>query len=254
MKRWGAKIVSMALAVTIVCGMSNTASAAEYERTELSSMEFSDAIQGNAVSGELLARQKQFENMTIDELNHYIDSTIADINTRNRAASTDGASRSGAKAVGVPTVVELKALWLAAAQAAKLAGYPCSAKLVECSVLGINYNETKGAGGLFRDKIVTTNTYKNYIKGVKNGTYKTGKGYVLEHRKDENADLYYAIHNCTYTTTKSGKKYKVAVYDLYDFALMNYDSAFTGVVNNWAWLCQHTSVLHKINVNISFQA
>lgn len=130
----------------------------------------------------------------------------------------------------------------------------CSGKLVECSVLGLNYNESKGAGGLFRDKIVGTNTYKNYINKIKKGTYSTGVGYVLTHPKSENADLYYSLHSCTYTTTKSGSTYKVAVYDFYDFALMNYDSLFTGIVNNWAWLCQHTWVLHKIHVNISFSA
>ena len=125
---------------------------------------------------------------------------------------------------------------------------------VECSVLGLNYNESKGAGGLFRDKIVGTNTYKNYINKIKKGTYSTGVGYVLTHPKSENADLYYSLHSCTYTTTKSGSTYKVAVYDYYDFALMNYNSLFTGIVNNWAWLCQHTGVLHKIHVNISFSA
>lgn len=99
-----------------------------------------------------------------------------------------------------------------------------------------------------------TNTYKEYIKKIKKGTYSTGIGYVLTHSKSENADLYYSLHSCTYTTRISNNQYKVSIYDLYDFDLMNYDSVFTGVVNNWAWLCQHTDVLHKINVNISFIA
>lgn len=105
-----------------------------------------------------------------------------------------------------------------------------------------------------RDKIINTNTYKRYINRIKNGTYSTGVGYVLTHTKSENADLYYSLHSCTYNTTKNSGKYKVSVYDYYDFSLMDYNSLFTGIVNNWAWLCQHTGVLNKINVNITFTA
>ncbi len=195
--------------------------------------------------GELFRAQLTFEGMDMSELNQYIDSQIQLI--ENRAIGSQSVTRG-------TTTLELQALWLAAAQAAKLAGYPCSAALIECSVLGVNYKETKGSGELFHDKIVKTNTYKKYIKKIKKGTYSTGIGYVLTHSKSENADLYYSLHSCTYTTRISNNQYKVSIYDLYDFDLMNYDSVFTGVVNNWAWLCQHTDVLHKINVNISFIA
>lgn len=101
--------------------------------------------------------------MNISELNQYISDGINRIESANSYNGKD-VSASPEKVAGVSTTFELKALWLAAAQAAKLAEYTCSGKLVECSVLGLNYNETKGTGGLFRDKIVGTNTYKNYIK------------------------------------------------------------------------------------------
>ena len=247
MKKYLNKVLSSILVLSVVLSLPTIAFAAESDadRHLDSVIEYQNE--------ELADAQLAFENMSIEELNSFIDTTIDRINQRGSGAEID--SVTGQRVLpGVPTTIELKLMWLAAAQAAKLAGYPCSGKLVECSVLGLNYNESKGAGGLFRDKIVGTNTYKNYINKIKKGTYSTGVGYVLTHPKSENADLYYSLHSCTYTTTKSGSTYKVAVYDYYDFALMNYNSLFTGIVNNWAWLCQHTGVLHKIHVNISFSA
>lgn len=250
--------LSAILILSMVLSMPTIAFAAEgdvnhHSDSDVNYQQERISLEEQAQIKELSRAQAIFEGMSIEELNCYIDTTIERINQRSSEAKA--APAAGQKALpGAPTVIELKLLWLAAAQAVKLAGYPCSGKLVECSVLGLNYNESKGAGGLFRDKIVGTNTYKNYINKIKKGTYSTGVGYVLTHPKSENADLYYSLHSCTYTTTKSGSTYKVAVYDFYDFALMNYDSLFTGIVNNWAWLCQHTWVLHKIHVNISFSA
>lgn len=248
-------ILSTVLALSMILGLPSIAFAAESNANSHSDsgFEYQQEEISAAEQAQLTYAQLTFENMSIEELNRYIDTTIDCIN--QRSFGTEIASAAGQRVLpGVPTVIELKLLWLAAAQAAKLAGYPCSGKLIECSVLGLNYNESKGAGGLFRDKIVGTSTYKNYINKIKKGTYSTGVGYVLTHPKSENADLYYSLHSCTYTTTKTGSIYKVAVYDLYDFALMNYDGLFTGIVNNRAWLCQHTGVLHKIHVNISFAA
>lgn len=200
----------------------------------------------------IIESAEMFENMSLAELNEYINDKIA------KLEDTSDVQSMPTRVVGVGnaavTKLELKLLWLAAAQAAKLAGYPCSAKLVEHSALGISYDETKGSGGLFHDKIVTTNVYKNFIKELKKGTKKVGEDYVLTHTKSENSDLYYSLHDCTYTGKKSGKTYKISIYDKYDFDLMNYDSIFTGVVNNWAWLCQNAGVLNVIHVNISFTA
>ena len=143
----------------------------------------------------------------------------------------------------------LKAAWLAAAQAAKLAGYPCAAKAVEHSVLGINYKEDNGS---FAEKIKTTSTFKDFLSATKNSN-KSHDSAVREFTKSDNSDLFYALHNATVTLNKSGTNYKVHVYDVFDFALdNNYDSLFTSAVNNWAWLSQQTGVLHKITINIDF--
>lgn len=189
----------------------------------------------------------KISSMNIDELNNYIDSAII-VQESNEPFGNSGSTQS------IVDTVTLKALWLAAAQIAKLAGYPCAAKLIEYSVLGINYNEKYVSNGLFAKKIKTTKTYTNFLSAIKKGTKSTGKYYVLTHSKSENKDLYYSIHSCSYCATKSNGKYKIHVYDKYDFEISGYDSLFTGLVNNWAWLCQHKGVLHVIYVNIYFNA
>lgn len=48
---------------------------------------------------------------------------------------------------------------------------------------------------------------------------------------------------------------EVKVFDVFDFAYdNNYDSLFTSMVNNWAWLCQNAGVLNPIKITISFSA
>lgn len=75
---------------------------------------------------------------------------------------------------------------------------------------------------------------------------------VVSIEKKHNKDLYYALHNFTMSKKKNKKSYFVHGYDRYDFNIQNYKSLFTGLVNNWAWLCSHTGVLHNIDVNIYF--
>ena len=199
---------------------------------------------------ELNKAKQMFSTMSIAELNRYIDSTAAQIRRSEAGLRSNGAP----KKANDTTVLLLKKLWLASAQIARLLGYPCSAKLIECSVMGVDYQESVGRGGLFREKIVATKTYQEYIAKIRHGTYTLGKGYVLSHSKSENRDLYYSLHACTYVTTKDCISYHVTVTDTYDFALMNYDDIFSGIVNNWAWLCQYGGVLQNIRVSITFKA
>ncbi len=130
----------------------------------------------------------------------------------------------------------LQAAWLAAAQIAKLRGYKLSAKLVECSVLNNNYSETNG---MFAKAIKKTRLWKT-MKNRNNGS--------VAFTKAINADLFYSLHRCNYHTQSK----KIIVTDLYDFKLENsYKCLFSSLVNNWAYLNQNLSVLHKIKVKIA---
>ena len=130
------KVLSSILALSVVLSLPTIAFAAESEtdRHLDSVIEYQNE--------DLADAQLAFESMSIEELNGFIDTTIDRINQRSSGAEIDSAT--GQRVLpGVPTTAELKLMWLAAAQAAKLAGYPCSGKLIECSVLGLNYNESK---------------------------------------------------------------------------------------------------------------
>ena len=185
----------------------------------------------------LLQAQKRFEKMDEDELNNYIDTSLILMDSKVAANSTF-------------TIVELKTMWLAAAQVAKLKGYTCSAKLVECSVLGLNYSETTGDSGLIRDKIVTTQTYKNILSGVNSKKYPLNKKVGGYFSKSENADLYYAIASFDFTPSKPGQRINITFTDTYNFEPAKYNDIFTGTVNNWAVLCQYTGVLNQIFVSV----
>lgn len=250
------KFISLALALVMVCTISIPAFAAEItpvvsdsqfsawanvpdlDVTEATLSKSSDPLV-RSNSDYLATEYGKFQEMSIDELNAYIDNISASVN----AADTRSVTQN--------LILVLKAAWLAAAQAAKLAGYPCAAKAVEHSILGINYTENNGS---FAAKIKTTSTFKSFLSATKS----SGKTYnraVREFTKSDNADLFYALHNATVTLNKSGSSYKVNVYDIFDFALDNdYSSLFTTLVNNWAWLCQNANVLNKVTININFTA
>lgn len=184
----------------------------------------------------LVSEYNKFQKMSIDELNTYI-SSIHDSANADRKSSKQNIT------------LDLKLAWLAAAQVVKLVGYPCAARAVDYSVLGIDYTENDGT---FAAKIKTTSTFKSFLAETKRSgkTYNSG---VKEFTKSNNSDLFYALHNATITLRKSGTNYNVNVYDEFDFDLDNdYSSLFTSLVNNWAWLCQNTGVLTEIKININF--
>lgn len=71
--------------------------------------------------------------------------------------------------------------------------------------------------------------------------------------KNDNADLYYALHNVDIQISRLFDLTIVNITDVFDFEYDNdYDSLFTSIVNNWAWLCQQTNVLNPISINIAF--
>ncbi|SHH21044.1 hypothetical protein SAMN02745135_00073 [Caloranaerobacter azorensis DSM 13643] len=190
----------------------------------------------------IVSETANFKNMTVEELNQYIsDISINDFSYRYNNYRVTSSPKN--------IFIQLKLAWLAAVQIAKLKGYTCAAKAVEYSVLGINYTENNG--GLFRDKIVETSVYKNHMSYIKRNN-KTYSRSVQEFTKSDNSDLFYALHNATFTVRKSGSKYNVNVYDVFDFD-NKYDSLFTSIVNNWGWLSQNTGILNKIIININFK-
>jgi len=184
----------------------------------------------------------QFSKMNITELNKYINDIYKGQLKTSKSNSTNV----------VDPITDLKLAWLAAAQIAKLNGYPCAAKAVEYSVLGIDYTEDNGSSGLFASKILNSSAYRNNIGYIRrNGL--TYSNEVIEFTKSDNSDLFYALHNVTMTVNKVSNDYPVEIFDIFDFAYdNNYDSLFTSLVNNWAWLCQNTFVLNDIYINIYF--
>ena len=179
-----------------------------------------------------------FTTMTNVDLNAYIDQ-IAERNFIRRADPA------------------LQQAWLAAAQIARNLGYACAATMVEHSVNNMNYSETSVYGdGPLLTKIKTTDAYGDYVADMlaSGETYYT-KSFVIT--KNDNADLFYALHNVSTNSlgTMPGTSlvtYIVTLYDTFDFAYDNdYDDLFTTAVNNWAWLCQQTYVLNPITITLS---
>lgn len=197
-----------------------------------------DAIVDSVQSEEEYLEQlsTQFENMTNDELNKYIEGMAVSSLARGTTVTTSS----------------VKGAWLAAAQLAKNAGYTCAATLVVCSVNGTSYTETDG--GAFGKKIKATSVYKNYFNTVKSSKKTSYSGSLCF----TSGDLFYALHNVSIKSSgtlvgTAFASYIHTVSDVFDFAYdNNYNSLFTTLVNNWAWLCQQTGVLNKISVKITF--
>jgi len=183
--------------------------------------------------------------MSVDELNNYIDNIarkyilVEDkMNNTETLKITSPDSMSG---IYYNPIVEIKAAWLAAAQIAKLKGYTCAATLVEHSVLGKNYYEQSD---IFSQKIKSSNEYKSWMNKDKKPSdlvFSTG-------------DLFYALHKVKISfSAVSSQGAMVHINDKFDFELdSQYSDLFTSLVNNWAWLCQHSYVLTPIDVDIYF--
>nr|PZN08907.1 MAG: hypothetical protein DIU64_09695 [Caldicoprobacter oshimai] len=192
--------------------------------------------------------------MTNDELNDFID--------RIAEAYTTSTKSSKLVSTNSTTLVQkgydpLQLAWLAAAQIARNKGYTCSATLVEYSVRDVPYSEGFGVSGPFTAKIRPTPVYKNYLARLKAGTI-TKNPWPLIFTKADNPDLFYSLHKVDvyatgYMVGTPFASYIVTISDTFDFDLDdNYmDDLFTTLVNNWAWLCQQTHVLHPIPVRIT---
>lgn len=183
-----------------------------------------------------------FSSMTDAELNDYIDN-IASSSQKTRASTTGNIGTA----------------WLAAAQIARNRGYECAAKMVEYSVWGNDYSEIylEGtSGGLFYNKISINADFLSYQAKLGTGSEPTSFAFTAS----TDADLFYALHNVNVTAelklpnTPAFSYWNIVLTDIFDFAYdNNYDSLFTSLVNNGAWLCQQTHVLHPINFTLTIR-
>ena len=231
------KILSCLLAGSCMLssGIPVTASEVEYSfNTYADSDSYAD-------DEELEKYEQKFENMTVEELNAYIADCQTSISGMENKTEENVIYR-----------ITLKTAWLAAARIAKLAGYPCSGKLVEYSVKNRNFSETSTGNKVFGGKIKKTQKFQNYLKTAKKYTSYTPSAVAFS--KSDDKDLYYALRkvNLTFTRVKNGNNisYTAKVTDKFEFEREFNKSLFTTLVVNWAWLCQQTGVLHPISVGI----
>lgn len=194
----------------------------------------------NGASKELsLETQAYISNSSINELNQYIDK-LAGSTYDSSKNTTENDALTGESNRNLVTIAELKLAWLAAAEIAKRKGYPCAAKLVQNAVLNKDYYENNG---MFSKKIKLSSDYKAWLNNSSASSFRFTSG-----------DLFYALHRVeSKIVSSSSQGIMVHIHDVFDFAYDNdYDNLFTSLVNNWAWLCQHSYVLHDIDVDIYF--
>ena len=154
---------------------------------------------------------------------------------------------SSGYAVGASSSTDtLAAAWYAAAQIARNEGYPLAATLVEHSVDDEDYSEFDGD---FAEEITGTSVYTAWFSKLAAGTASSSMTFT----KKSSADLYYALHKVSVEAEQYGTTFWITVSDTFDFDVdANYDSLFSAIVNNWAWLSQQTGALNAISISISF--
>lgn len=212
------QIISLFL-VIVIC-LSITCHADSFAQGQLNSP---DQVFQLESESDLIEFVNEMKNMTESDLQSVVKN--AQINSEN---------------IGTNSILGLKAAWLAAAQIARVKGYPLAASLVEHSVLYKHYLEINGQ---FAKQIKTTSIYSKIIK--------KGSG-SDRFTKSVNSDLFYAIHEFTFTSSGSSQGMRIWIHDVFDFELnLNYQSLLTTIVNNWGYLSQNMWVLHPINVKIT---
>lgn len=166
-------------------------------------------------------------DMTMEELNGYLHRLYL------LCASPDYEENQAVKTDAI------RAAWLIAAQAAKLAGYPCAGTIVEASALGNDYVESNG---LLANTIQTTSAYSAWLS--------TG-GTSIEFTKSDCADLFYALHLASIHVTGSPSHVLVRITDVFDFVFeTDMEDLFSTLVNDWAWLSQTMGALSPINIQV----
>ena len=133
----------------------------------------------------------------------------------------------------------LRAAWLAAAQVAKLAGYPCAGTIVESSALGNDYIESNG---LLANTIQTTDAYAAWVP--------VG-GTSITFTKSDCSDLFYALHQTSVSVIGSPSHVRVRITDVFDFVYeTDMEDLFSTLVNDWGWLSQNINALFVIDIQV----
>lgn len=172
---------------------------------------------------ELKVFETNMDNMSVEELQNII--TYAKIMKEDKSANPN---------------LALKAAWLAAAQVAKVSGYPLAGTLVTNSVNGNNYYEYNGQFA----NVIKKTRWMNIMK--KN---RSGSG---EFTRSDSSDLFFAIHLFSYSSFGSSQGTGYTINDIFDFKLDDsYRNLFVSLVNNGAWLSQNVGVLTPIKVTIN---
>ncbi len=200
-----------------------------------------------------------FENMTVEQLNDYITVIKEDSEEEKNKMASDFLINlfKGEHAIATTNSfaqTQLRLAWIAAACIAEKKGYTCAAELVKHSVANTKYyeNSIDSKKGLFYNKLLHLHKFQNMCIEAKNCNNEKNQVFKdsLEFTKDDNEDLFYALHNVDFTGYKNKQG---VISDIFDFKLQtNMNDMFSTIVNDWAWLCQNTSVLNKINVKIAF--
>lgn len=231
----------MSIFVFIIC--SNPLST--FAQTENQQQYYNQPIEEETSINEI---ENPFASMSIDELQSFVDSIA------NTSYNTDIESSSSVLSFPRPRPVIStsngiwKLAWLAAAEIARQMGYPAAATLVEHSIENNDYIEIEGYSGntFFKEKIIKTNAYKSFIK--------SGKSFDgIEFKKEDDADLFYAIHHCASTLTTANGRSMVCIYDEFNFELWDYEgNIFASIINNTGLYFQMRYVLNEIDVYIVF--
>lgn len=167
--------------------------------------------------------------MTIDELNEYIHRLYLMNTSRDYNIDKNPNGRN----------LTLRAAWLAAAQVAKLAGYPCAGTIVESSALGNDYIESNG---LLANTIQTTDAYAAWVP--------VG-GTSITFTKSDCSDLFYALHQTSVSVIGSPSHVRVRITDVFDFVFeTDMEDLFSTLVNDWGWLSQNINALSVIDIQV----
>lgn len=175
------------------------------------------------------ALQEALSGMTVDELNEYIHRLYLMNSSREYSIDKNQNERN----------LTLRAAWLAAAQIAKAAGYPCAGTIVEYSALGNDYIETNG---LLANTIQTTSAYAAWVPVGGNSIMFT---------KSDCADLFYALRRASVSVIGSPSHVRIRFTDVFDFVFeTDMGDLFSTLVNDWGWLSQNIDALSVIDIQV----
>lgn len=173
-----------------------------------------------------------FSGMTLEELNSFID-TMCSLSTSSENHSNNNYNLDEYNAAQLA--------WLAAAQAARIVGLECCARLLTCSVTNSNYTEYNGTVAA---EIQTTSADAYWLQHW-------SQEHTITFNISDNADLAYSIHVASMSLSGNSSGATAHLSDTFDFASDTDLQGFLAqMLNNWGYLSQNAGVLHQISVNI----